>query len=414
MSEEKVLYRNSSGKGVTHSSYSSRQTFRHCPREFYLTRTEGWSDKEKRAAPLFGKAVEAGVQAYEESARQPGKGVEVFTRLWEAVKTTADYDKLIYTASEGDWDGLLRAGTDMMKLYAIRAPELPMQSPRFQQQVRKLIFPGTHLGNLENLAYFDVISYPPWDHPMLSQIPPPSRQDAPGGVDEPKTGLSTTEPVRPLIIDIKTSGMGLDPKFVALDPQLAEYAWMAGIPDVAFLWFVKHSHGFKKGTKVTLLKDWDDAHAGDQLYVLLEPKADDEFNPNTVYLGDVDALRLFDEGVKGLRGKLLEAKKDEFRQAKFVFRVKPEMFTKQEMIFAAARITEEQMTEIGRDLAQTTVEMVRAHEEGYYPKLAGIRFPNQKCNFCSMRYICLGDSEGRDKNLTRRGEEWLDGADGEW
>ena len=387
MSEEKFLYRNSSGKGVTHSSYSSRQTFRHCPREFWLTRTEGWSDKERRAAPLFGKAVEAGVQAYEESGRRPGRGVEVFTQLWEAVKTTPDYEKLIYTASEGDWASLLRAGIEMMVLYAIRAPALPIASPRFQQQVRKLIFPGTHLGNLENLAYFDVISYPQWDHPLLPAEPHPA---------------TIQIAVRPLIIDIKTSGMGLDAKLIALDPQLAEYAWMARIPDVAFLWFVKKSHGVKKGSKVTLLTNVGIGSAGDEVYVLFE---DDK----GIYVDTRDNFELFEQSVKGLRGKALDAKKDEFRD----LCVQPSMFTKQELIFAAARMTEEQMNEIGRDVAQTTVEMVRANDEQYYPKLAGIRFPNAKCQYCAMRWICLGDSEGRDKNLSKRGEEWLDGDDGE-
>jgi hypothetical protein len=28
-----------------------------------------------------------------------------------------------------------------------------------------------------------------------------------------------------------------------------------------------------------------------------------------------------------------------------------------------------------------------------------------------MRFHCLHDADGRDKNLTRRGEEWLDGVD---
>ena len=41
-----VLYVNSDGKNVTHTSYSSRSTFKKCPREFQLTRIDGWSDKD--------------------------------------------------------------------------------------------------------------------------------------------------------------------------------------------------------------------------------------------------------------------------------------------------------------------------------------------------------------------------------
>jgi hypothetical protein len=64
-------------------------------------------------------------------------------------------------------------------------------------------------------------------------------------------------------------------------------------------------------------------------------------------------------------------------------------------------------------VAQTTVEMVRAHEQQFYEKQGGIRFPNEKCNYCSMRWICLNNPDERDKSLTKRGEEWLDGLQGD-
>jgi hypothetical protein len=81
--------------------------------------------------------------------------------------------------------------------------------------------------------------------------------------------------------------------------------------------------------------------------------------------------------------------------------------------FAAARLTEKDMDECGRSVAQTTVEMVRAHEQQFYEKQGGIRFPNEKCNYCSMRWICLNNPDERDKSLTKRGEEWLDGLQGD-
>jgi len=42
-----------------------------------------------------------------------------------------------------------------------------------------------------------------------------------------------------------------------------------------------------------------------------------------------------------------------------------------------------------------------------------VRFPNERCGFCSMRWICLNRPEERDKLLTKRGEEWLDSISGE-
>ena len=95
-----ILYRNSQGKDVTHTSYSSRSTFRKCPRQFQLERIHGWSDKSQRGAPLFGKCIEAGLQAYEESGRVHESGIKVFRRLWEEVKLTPGFEHLIYTATE--------------------------------------------------------------------------------------------------------------------------------------------------------------------------------------------------------------------------------------------------------------------------------------------------------------------------
>lgn len=410
-----VLYSNPQGKDVTHSSYSSRQTFKHCPRELYLTRVEGWWGKEKRAAPLFGTAVEKAVQAFEQNNRLPGKAVETFERLWHDVQATPDFAELIYTEQEGDWASLLRAGREMARLYEIRAPFLPLEQMLFQQVMRKKIFPGTELDILENKAIVDIISFPRWDHPLLPKL------------DEKPDGGQ-----RGVIIDMKTGGKDLPVDLISLDPQLAEYAWMARIPDVGFLWFVKHGHTLKKGSRVTLLETTDGCpwYPGFELFVLsvvkpakkkgvAEETEEDDNTESTgqlpVFIGMLDVLKEYESTLKGLRGKIRTATEQTFL-AKAVADGKAvltssDKLTKQRMQFAVVRLSETDMDEAGRDAAQTTVEMVRAHNENYYPKLAGVRFPNEKCNFCSMRWICLNRPKERDENLSRKGEEWLDGKD---
>jgi hypothetical protein len=301
---------------------------------------------------------------------------------------------------------LLRAGREMMRLYEIRAPFLPISRnpPALWQPVlRKKIFPGSQLDKLENKAIVDILSFPRWDHPLLPKIEQPG---LPGIV---------TFDCRSLIIDMKTSGVDLDTRLVMLDPQLAEYAWMARIPDVAFLWFVKHGHELRKGSRVTLLETPKNTafYAGFELLVVALGEHND------VFLGDGAAVQAYTDTLKGIRGKAREAAEAAHLVSGVVsgklIHVQDSAITKQRLQFAAARFTEEDMNDIGRDVAQTTVEMVRANDEAYYPKLAGIRFPNQKCNFCSMRWICLNMPEERDKNLSRKGEEWLDGKyeDGE-
>jgi len=360
----------------------------------------GWSDKSQRAAPLFGKCIEAGLQAYEESGRVHEAGVKLFRRLWEEVKLTPDFEHLIYTATETSWEQLLKSGEQLMQLYELKAPHLPIVKPLFQQKIRKTLFPGTNLCMLENVAVLDILSFPPWHHPLLPPLPVvevPTELDAP----------------RELIIDVKTAGKDFPTALVSLDPQLAEYAWQTRIPDVSFLWFVKCSHGFKRGSRIALLRAVGPWWAGWEGFVL--DVSEDDACAQALSIGSWDALQKYEAVVKGVRGKALTAAKqnsiDAGRADGTIITVSPADVTKQRIQFAAARLTDADMDEVGRSVAQTTVEMVRAHEQDFYEKQPSVRFPSEKCGFCSMRFHCLHDSDGRDKNLTRRGEEWLDGVD---
>ena len=422
---ESCLYVNVKGQPVTHGSYSARSTFNKCPRQFQLERLDGWNDKVKRAAPLFGKCVEAGVQAYEESGRVANIGVRRFEELWAQVRQSVDFADLVYTATEGSWEQLNRAGNEMMRLYEIRCVYLPISTePKtlFQQVLRKPIFPGTNLAILENKAVLDMLTFPKWNHKMLAPagvVPNcdkcAARWSCALEADGPEFIPCEQHFHRPLIIDMKTSGCDLDEYLVALDPQLAEYAWQARIPDIAFLWFVKHGHGLKKGSRVTLLEEIHSFGAGMELYVLACDKPDEE-EPGAEamwFVGNYAALAGYDAELKGLRGKIRTTREAQYLVScvadNSVVHCSGAQLTKQRIQFATARLTQQDMDDAGRSVAQTTVEMVRAHEEGYYEKQAGIRFPNEKCQFCAMRWICLNRPEDRDKYLTKRGEEWLDG-----
>jgi len=146
---------------------------------------------------------------------------------------------------------------------------------------------------------------------------------------------------------------------------------------------------------------------------VIETGEPDEAGRMWVYLGSWDTLQKFETGAKGLRGKVRDAFISNFldagRAGGSITAVSDQDVTKQRIQFAAARLTEEEMNDVGKSVAQTTVEMVRAHEMDFYEKQPGVRFPNEKCNFCSMRWICLNRPEERDKNLSKKGEEWLDG-----
>lgn len=382
-------YVNASGRPVNTVSYSSRSEFRKCPRFFQLHRVQGWDIKRRFASMLFGKAIESGVQVFELGGREPGSAVVEFVRQWELAKTVDGFSEMEFTALEGSWEQLDQMGREMMKLYESISPTLPVAgaTPLFQQKMRKQIFPGSHLATLENVAYLDILCFPEWQHPLLPKI---ERSDA------------NQDGTRPLIIDIKTSGSELDTQFVPLDPQLAEYAWMTGIRDVGFLWFQKKGVGFKKGSRVTLIEPLGLHPASTELSVL-EPTED------RILLAAQPVLEEYERVLEGTKGKAREAAKAAFLNSpRQILEATASKFTKQRIQFATTRFSVEDVAEVGQDVAQTTVAMVTANDLQQYPKLSGIRFPNEKCQYCDMRWICLNDSDGRDKNLTRRGEEWMD------
>lgn len=392
------LYTNAQGQAVTHGSYSARESFRYCPQQFKLARVDGWDQKESRASAWFGKAIEAAVEFFEGACRRPHAAEEKFSETWKAVGEMTEAKLFTYTDTEGDWESLLRAGVEMMTLYEIRAPHLPISTlpkARFQVALRKTIFPNSAaLQVLSNKAYVDLISYPVWNHPMLVKLP------------------SYAGRVRPIIIDIKTSGVDLETDIVNLDPQLAEYAWQARVPDVAFLWFVKRSHEIKKGSRVTMLREPSGVLAGREFTVLGVGDGPEKI----VYVARTAACsHRFDDMLSGFSSPTTNiakaAKRGFFETDEDVLVCAPTQLTKQRLQFGTARLSEQDMNESGMALGQTTIEMVQAAKTGVYPKTGGIRFPNQKCKFCRMRPICAGDSDARDRLLTRKGEEWLDGKD---
>ena len=393
MTQEIALYQNWKGDFVTHVSYSARRTYKYCPKSFEYDRVQGWYDRTDRASTLFGKCTEYGIQYFYENDCTPGMGGLAFNKEWEKVKTIPEFPALKYTDCEGDWYQLSRAGQEMMRLLEGVHRRLPIsRAPKalFQFPVRKKLFPGTELDVLTNKAVFDILSYPN------------------NGAYE-------------LIIDVKTMGADLDEDLVALDPQLLEYAWEYGCPNIAFLWLVKKSHEIEKGSLLTLLTDLPDVPFGTEVYCLRYEKADPDEGRyyDIVVFGAQKVYDAYLVATKGLRGRVLENAKDEFiALTEGVYSAAHRAadgtvnFTKQRLQFAAAQITQEFLDNVGRDVAKVTVEMVESFRTGYYPRAPGIRFPDQKCQYCSYKWLCLNRPKERDKFLGKRGQEWLDGEEG--
>lgn len=401
MTEKAHLYINSKGYPVTRHSYSASDTFSFCAQKYKLARVDGWTEKTRNASQKFGIAFEDAIRYYHETDLDLSAALLKFATDWAV--HFADTE-LHYTATESSWEALNNSGRELLQLYALRLPSLPILTnpvPKFQIQYSKEVFPGTKLAGIEFIAYVDMIARAKENYSIGLQ-------------------LVGTGP-RKILIDIKTSGVALDttPGILALDQQLRTYAWVADIETVAFLWFVKTSRAIEKGSWISLLADAGKFRAGDRAVVIKfqeareaepadpeKPKSKPKAAlPEEIWI--VHHTAVIEEMVSRCGGGQTKAEKE----ARDIFirenatLVAKENITKQRIQFETANISladrAEAATSIGHDIAQ----IVYANENNQWPKQGGVRFPNNKCGFCSMRGICLNNAELRDELVERKDDE---------
>lgn len=354
------LYTSYGGHKVRRHSYSAGSEFRRCPRAYKLKRKDGWRSKRDRAALEFGKAVESAIQVYHESHCRAAAAACEFRRIWEKYKDRKD---LVYTDKEGDWKDLMRMGEEMLRLYEVKWPSFAISNPRFQLNYKKEVFPKSELAGLEDQAWVDMVA------------------------DRNVQGDK-------ILIDIKTTGSAFDgqPGLIALDPQLREYAWLTGIRNVAFMFFVKMKPGsFKRGDTVTLLESEDDRFpAGNEVVVLEADWQGDETYMTVLTPKDYAG---FKKGAEGVRGKKL----DELiaQAAQDGYTPKQSSVTKQRLQYITAHVDEAELKEIGEVIGQQMADIVRANQIGTWPKTPGVRFPDDHCKMCDFLEICLKQPEPR-------------------
>ena len=382
------LYKSASGREVTHASSSSLDTYRLCRRKFKLSRIDGWRQKEKKASKEFGKCVESAVRYYHDNGLKSGEAVTEFQRLWAKY---IDQTDLTFTDQETDWKTLNTMGQEMMKLYEITLPTLPIKNPKFQLQYLKSLWPGDPTyGDLQFMAYVDL--------------------------------LSTLEDGTRIVVDIKTAKSMLDitPGMMSLDGQLRKYAWVSGIRDVAFLNFVKTKpDDFKKGTTVSLLESVGDWKAGQSLvvYKFLEaPGTSDPMTGDRLAIGTEESVRKMDEACEAFKGKgSTEAKAQLFADylgdGRFVI-IDRDKATKCRLQFVRGTIPESELTEIGEQIGADTMAVYGSSKTSIYPKDGGVRFPNNICSWCEFLPICNPDPKRRDETLIQIGpkvqeDDWL-------
>jgi len=284
------LYINSKGQPWRRHSFSAGNVFDQSPKKYFLAKVMGWREKDTLARFQFGKAIEETVQFHHE---HNGEGArEFFAQRWLQEKDK----QLQYTKVERDWQTLLLDGDELIQLYIIRQPSLPIPmggQTIFQREYEKEVFPGDpNYGEITDCGKLDIIAYVDPNHPLLPKLD-----------WKPEYGA-----FRPLIIDMKAMAADLPETYgiVAYDAQLRRYSWQSGIRDVALLGFIKKSRSIQKGASVTLLKDSRLFKAGQEAVVA-------QIDENEVILVANDFMI---EEMEKAQGKKADGKTEQTKVAK--------------------------------------------------------------------------------------------------
>jgi hypothetical protein len=375
-------------------SYSAGNDYDQSPYKYYLRRILGWRERENKARYLFGRALEESIQFHHD---HDGQGaIEDFIRRWNEHKDRTD---LVYTKVEKDWDTLLLDGIDMIKLYTIKQPSLPIPlggRTVFQREYKKEVFPGdSNYGEIEDAGKLDIVSYADPDHPLLSPL-----------AWRPEYGM-----FRPVIIDIKTSGTDFpqQPGIAGFDKQLRRYSWLCGIRDVALLGFKKTGRTLKKGNSVTLLGD---ATKGGQT----EPffKAGDEaviaqVEGDLCWLIKNDfELELLDQA--GDNTKVGKEKKQTWLKENAI-PVPSSIITRQRLQFLSGYVTLESAAEAGAEAGRQIVQIVNSWKNKSWINTFGIRYPHDDRNDPYFRAFVLEDEAYRKEHFLKTNEESFDDLD---
>ena len=357
------LYISHNGVPWTKHSYSAGQTFDISPLKYKLQKVDGWREKDTKASFKFGRALESALQFFHENGG--AGGLEEFTRLWAEHK---DNKEITYTKMEGDWAQLNRAGREMMILYGIRQPSLPLplETSIFQREIEKEVFPGHEkLGGITHAGKLDVIVKVDPNHPMLPKVK-----------WEEKYGM-----FRQLIVDIKTSGLDFDdrPGMCAFDSQLRNYSWLTGIRDVAFLWFKKTGHKLGKGRSVTLLTNSAKFAAGDEAVVCAVVGDQAYIVRNDDELEKMEMAQGRKPGVDGKKGALMTTKDADARKFEWLQQnadlVDTDVLTRQRLQFNAGIVQKQYAEDAGAVVARQITGIVNCWETKNWPMEFGVRFP---------------------------------------
>lgn len=412
------LYLNRKGEPHRRHSYSAGNLYDQSPLSYYLQKIRGYKQKDNKASFLFGRALEESIQFYHDNNGDGARTILDFQRRWDAHKETPD---LRYTKAEKDWPNLYAVGTEMVKLYIIRQPSLPIPlggATTFQREFAKEVFPDDpNYGGIEDVGKLDIVAYVDPAHPLLAKIE-----------WRPEYGM-----LRPVLGDIKTAAVDFpeNPGMAAFDLQTRRYSWLSGIRDVFLLWFKKTSRELQKGVSVTMLETVGLFEAGKEVVVAYIQKpvkpTKKELDkqpplPLGVYLVTNDfMLEEMDKAQGKKEGSSDEDGIDQTKEGKErkyawlranAVHVGEEKITRQRLQFNSGFVTLDSANEAGQIAARQIVQIVnnwkKYKDSKPWPSTYGVRYPKCDINDPYFRAFVLKDEGFKKEYFVKKDDETLD------
>jgi len=364
-----AIYVNPTGWEVREFSHSQYNTYKQCPKKFYWERIVGW--KQKQGAGMeFGKAIETGVKAI----YQKLDPVEQFELQWAQAK---ENKKIVYKDGES-WEWFHTAGVGLMTRFKNDWQKFPPRNPVFPDYKNALKIKDERTGKI---------------YQTIPDLIDSSPRDGRGEV----------------IADIKAMGNLLNdevPGLVVMDLQLRTQAAVHYRFSPNKTWRVALWNFCTKPKRV------DAASAGEIVEAAMQVVV-----PSAEQLGEAVALYIAHEAngltyekageflrianPKEAMKPLTAAKKSDKELAEILERVasavaeahKPQYIIQ----WVEGTMTEEHANEGLRE----ELSVVPLIQQNYFPHVGGMRFPNNKCVWCSHRGLCMEELCGPREEYTQ-------------
>lgn len=357
-----AIYTNPTGWQVREFSHSQYQTYKQCGKKFYFERVLGWRQKQG-AIMDFGKDVQSAVEAFFTDRRDP---VETFEMLWAPREADT---KLAFDDKE-PWSVLNAAGVGLMNKFRATWDKYPPRNPVFYNFKNALKVKDDRTG----------ASY--------QTIPDLSDADANG----------------PYMADLKCMGGLLDdsvPGMVINDQQLRTQA------------AVFYKYRPEKTYRVAL---WNFCRKPKQMNA---PTKDEIFSVcgGTEYTTEFIALFVAHEtsnmNFKDCGAFLGIANPEEVNK-EFKRACKADQALKPLAESIAQRINDAHRPEYVIQWVEGTMTKEHAEEalaeelsvvsliqQEYFPRVGGVRFPNNQCTWCSHRGLCMEELYGAREEYSK-------------